>query len=149
MGGYRGFEEEEALLGAVRAMVAISLGATAELPVRVSVVQLRAITVLSLRPGPNLGELAAALGLSVSATSRLCDRLVDAGWLVRRPSPRTRREIALYLTGAGRALLAAYDRARLDTLTAALDRLDPARRGAVVAAFAEFAAAARPGEQRA
>lgn len=138
--------EEVAVLGATRALVAISLAATAALPVRISVVQLRALTVLSGRSGTNLAQFAAALGLSVSATGRLCDRLVAGGWILREVSPRTRREIVLDLTPEGRDMLTAYDRLRLAAVRSALDRLDPPRRAAVVAAFQDFAEVARPDE---
>lgn len=137
--------EDAAVLDAARAVIAISLAATAALPVPISVVQLRALTVLFTRTGTNLVEFAAALGLSVSATGRLCDRLVAAGWVSRRTSPRTRREIALELTPEGRELLTSYDRQRLSAFHAALDRLAPDRRAAVVAALRDFAVAARPG----
>jgi DNA-binding MarR family transcriptional regulator len=137
--------EDAAVLGLARTMVAISLAATAALPVPISVVQLRALTVLSTRTGTNLAAFAAALGLSVSSTGRLCDRLAAGGWVSRAVSPRTRREIALDLTADGRALLAAYDRHRLDELSAALDRLTPQRRAEVVSALHDFAEAARAG----
>ncbi len=136
--------EQAALLGIARAIMAISLAAAGALPLRVSVLQFRALNVLSTRVGANLAELAAAVGLSASATSRLCDRLVDAGWVSRELSPRTRREITLELTGAGRELLTAYDDRRLAALTAAIERLPPRRRATVVAALHDFAQAAHP-----
>ena len=75
--------------------------------------QLRALTVLRENPGCTLNDLAAAMGVTVSMTSRLVDRLVAAGLVDRKPSPQTRREISLLLTPAGRGRLQRYDRLRL------------------------------------
>jgi DNA-binding MarR family transcriptional regulator len=101
--------------------------------------------VLSARSGTNLAAFAAALGLSVSATSRLSDRLVVAGWVCREVSSHTRREIVLNLTDVGRNLLGASDRHRIATLTGALEQLPAARRATIVTALCDFAEAARPG----
>lgn len=138
--------DDDSLLGAARAMMAISQLAAGALPERVSMVQLRALAALAGRPSTNLAEFAETLGLSASAASRLLDRLVAAGYASRSASPRTRREIALDLTPGGRDLLAAYDRHRLAALTDILDRLPESRRAAVIAALGEIAAATSPGE---
>ena len=69
--------DDATLLGAARAMVAISQRAAGALPGRISLVQLRALTALGGRPSTNLAEFAVTLGLSTSAaratssTSRL------------------------------------------------------------------------------
>lgn len=133
---------ESALLGAARVMMAISVRAAETLPGGISPVQLRALTVLSGLERVNLADLGAALGMSPSSASRLCDRLVARGLVDRRVSARTRREVALSVSADGGRLLAEYDRHRLDALRAVVDNVGPRRRQAVLAALRDFAAAA-------
>lgn len=109
MGG-RSQEADSVLLEAARAMMAISVRAAAAVPGGISAIQLRALTVLSGLEQTNLADLGAALGMSPSSTSRLCDRLVARGLVDRQVSARTRREVALSLSEPGRRLLAEYDR---------------------------------------
>jgi DNA-binding MarR family transcriptional regulator len=122
---------DEALLAALRWAMAISVRAADELG-DVSPVQLRALTVLQESAGANLNDLATAMGVTVSTTSRLVDRLVAAGLVDRKPSPQTRREISLALTPAGRGRLQRYDRLRLAEARASLDAVPPEERESVV-----------------
>src|SRR4051794_41690374 len=103
---------DEVLLAGLRRAMAISVRAADEMG-DLSPVQLRALTVLQDVPGANLNDLASAMGVTVSTTSRLVDRMVAAGLVDRKPSPQTRREISLALTPAGRGRLQRYDRLRL------------------------------------
>ena len=132
---------DDVLLGLVRTAVGVSIRAAARLG-GVSLVQLRALTVLHERPDASLAELARGVGGSVSTTSRLVDRLVAAGLADRRPSPASRRSVSLRLTPAGEDLLDRYDRLRLTELRAALGEVPGDRRDAVLAALGEFTAAA-------
>src|SRR3954453_15533586 len=69
---------DEVLLTALRWAMAISVRAADELG-DLSPVQLRALTVLQESPGTNLNDLASAMGVTVSTSSRLVDRLGAAG----------------------------------------------------------------------
>jgi DNA-binding MarR family transcriptional regulator len=131
--------EDDVLLELARAVVGISTRAADQLG-PLSVVQLRALTVLRGLGVGNLGQLADGMGVTVSTTSRLVDRLVTAGLVDRRPSPRSRRELALAVTGQGAAILDRYDDLRLVGLRALLDGVRPDRRGPVLASLAEFTA---------
>ena len=133
--------EDEVLVGLARTVVGISTRAAAELG-GVSLVQLRALTVLSELPDAPLADLARGVGGSVSTTSRLVDRLVVAGLVDRRPSTASRRSISLRLTPRGADLLDRYDRLRLVELRAGLAGLAEGRRDAVLGALADFTAAA-------
>ena len=135
--------EDETLLRLARTVVGISTRAADELG-RLSVVQLRAVTVLRGLGAGNLGQLAAGMGVTVSTASRLVDRLVAAGLVDRRPSPRSRREVALVVTGAGAELLERYDDLRLEELRGLLDRLPAHRRPQVLAVLDEFAGVPAP-----
>jgi DNA-binding MarR family transcriptional regulator len=126
--------EDDVLVQAARTFVGISIRASDELG-SVSLVQLRALTVIDASGGVNLVQLSEGMGVTVSTTSRLVDRLVDAGLVDRRPSEATRREITLTLTGQGRFILARYDELRLQELRERLDRLPSRRRTSVVNAL--------------
>ncbi|HET9016370.1 MAG TPA: MarR family winged helix-turn-helix transcriptional regulator [Thermomicrobiaceae bacterium] len=68
-----------------------------------------------------VGELAAALGLTVGGTSKVVDRIVAAGYLRREPDPTDRRASRLVLTHAGRSCLGAAGATCEAELAAALD----------------------------
>ena len=123
--------EDDVLLEAARLVVGISVRAADQIG-EASLVQLRALTVLSDAHGANLMQLAEGMGVTVSTTSRLVDRLIAAGLVDRRPSEVTRREVSISLTDAGRAVLRRYDDLRVDALRSRLDRLEPARRTTAV-----------------
>jgi DNA-binding MarR family transcriptional regulator len=134
---------DEALLTAIRWAMAISVRAADELG-DLSPVQLRALTVLQESPGANLNELAYRMGVTVSTTSRLVDRLVAAGLVDRRPSTQTRREIRLALTPAGRGRLNRYDRLRLAAARAHVDAVPPDQRESLTAALQQLVGGAVP-----
>ena len=131
--------EDDVLLSATRVVVGISVRAADQLG-EASLVQLRALTVLSELAAANLVQLADGMGVTVSTTSRLVDRLVAAGLADRRPSEVTRREITITLTPAGRGVLQRYDDLRVRALRARLGQLGPGRRTAVVDALADLTA---------
>jgi DNA-binding MarR family transcriptional regulator len=133
--------EDDALIGLARLVVGISTRAADRLG-RISVVQLRALTVLRELGTASLAELADGVGVTPSTTSRLVDRLVAAQLVERRPSPRTRREIELRVSPAGIEMLDRYDDLRLEGLRTGLDRLPGDRRDDVLAALLDFGAAA-------
>jgi DNA-binding MarR family transcriptional regulator len=128
------------VLSALRLAMGISIQAADEIGT-LSTVQLRAVTVLSERPGANLGELAQGMAVSLSVTSRLVDRLVAAGLAERRPSPTSGREISLWLTPAGEQTLRRYDELRLAKVHERLRELPPERAREVVSALQALIAA--------
>ncbi len=130
--------EDQALLEAVRLVVGVSVRAADQVG-EASLVQLRALTVLSESPEANLMQLADGMGVTVSTTSRLVDRLVAAGLVDRRPSRVTRREVSISLTTAGREVLQRYDDLRLTALRSRLDQLTPRQRASAVDAFRDLA----------
>lgn len=90
--------------------------------------QLRALTVLE-RSGPcNASGLAHAVGLHISSTTRLCDRLVQRGLITRETCPDNRREVRIAITAPGSALVNEVWAARAAELSAALRALEPAQR---------------------
>lgn len=135
--------EDDVLVAAARTFVGISVRAADALG-SVSLVQLRALTVLDDVDGANLMQLSEGMGVTVSTTSRLVDRLVSAGLVDRRPSESTRREISLSLTPPARDLLSRYDDLRLEALRSRLGRLPQRRRAAVINALRELVGTEAP-----
>jgi DNA-binding MarR family transcriptional regulator len=132
--------EDEVLLALARTVVGVATGAADRMG-RLSVVQLRALTVLRGLDAATLGQLATGMGVTVSTASRLVDRLVTAGLVDRRPSPRSRRELALTVTPHGQETLDRYDDLRLDGMRRLLQRLPGDRRPEAVGLLAELTAA--------
>jgi DNA-binding MarR family transcriptional regulator len=134
--------EDAVLLDLARAVVGVSTAAADRLG-GISVVQLRALTVLRDLGTATLGELARGMAVTVSTTSRLVDRLVARGLVLRVPSPHSRRALALRMSPTGQELLGRYDD-RLLAFRAALERVPGEDRVAVLSAFAAFTDAVRP-----
>ncbi|MFD3457161.1 MarR family winged helix-turn-helix transcriptional regulator [Streptomyces sp. NPDC058691] len=106
--------------------------------------QLRLLFALEGNEGVNLRTLCDVLGAAPPAMSRLCDRLQAVGYLTRDISPTSRREVRLWLTPRGAALLGELRERRereLATVVAAMP--DRARRALLegLAAFRDAAAA--------
>jgi DNA-binding MarR family transcriptional regulator len=132
--------QDDALLALARGMIGLSTRAADELG-QVSVVQLRALTMLRQLQPASLVQLAEGIGVTPSTTSRLVDRLVAAGFVERRTSPESRRQIELRLSPEGEATLDRYDALRLSGMAEALEQLPEGRREVVLDALAEFGAA--------
>ena len=126
--------EAQVLLAAARLMVGVSVRAADEIG-DASLVQLRALTVINDLKVANLVQLAEQMGVTISTTSRLVDRLVAADFVDRRPSEQTRREISITLTRTGQRLLQRYDDLRVDELNARLAQLPETEHEAVVGAL--------------
>jgi DNA-binding MarR family transcriptional regulator len=105
--------------------------------------QFRVLRFVSREPGIGVSGLAERLGMSVTATSALVDRIVRAGELARIQDTEERRRVRLTVTPAGEARieraqahtrawlaeeiadLPARERARLDAALDVLARLAP------------------------
>ncbi|WP_157622605.1 MarR family transcriptional regulator [Nostocoides sp. Soil756] len=125
------------------AVVAASLADTAR---AVTGPQLRVLVVVATRAPVGTADIAAALDVDPSSATRLIDRVVGAGLVVRHRPPEDRRRVRLELTGTGRALVEsvmAYRRGALDAILRAMDDDDVA---ALTAGLAGFTEAARRAE---
>jgi DNA-binding MarR family transcriptional regulator len=109
---------------------------------RLSGPQLNALLAVERSEGINLGGLASEMSMLLSSASRLCDRLVASGMVERVPGRADRREIALYLTPASRALLGELRLIRRRALAAVLEKMSTTGRAALLRGLTEFAAAA-------
>ena len=118
-----------------------------ELPVA----QLRVLNVLGRGPeerSPTMSELAEALGVTLSTTTQIAERVEKRGLVERRHSdPDDRRVVRLTLTDEGRRLMQERRLIRHGRIEAAMDQLTPAQQEALTAAMEPLAAAARQLEQ--
>ena len=122
--------------------------AVEELGAAIPPVQLRALLIIERTGTLNLNKLAAALGASASATSRLCDRMQAAG-LLTRDRAASRREIVLVPTEAGSRLAAWVRDQRRGALADVLRGMSLQGRSGLTAGLSELAAGpeASPGDE--
>ena len=113
--------------------------AVEELGSAVPPAQMRALMIIDRTGSLNLSRLAAALGASASATSRLCDRMQAAGLMTRDRAAASRREIVLLPTESGRRLAQWVQGRRRAALSDVLQTMSPDGRGALVRGLNEIA----------
>ncbi|WP_053708513.1 MarR family winged helix-turn-helix transcriptional regulator [Streptomyces sp. NRRL B-3648] len=100
--------------------------------------QMRVLLMLEHHDGINLRTLADSLASTPPSTSRLCDRLVAAGFVERAVSPADRREVRLHLSGRGRAFLDDLRARREQELQAVLELMPAAKRTALLEGLEAF-----------
>ncbi|TQK86162.1 DNA-binding MarR family transcriptional regulator [Streptomyces puniciscabiei] len=100
--------------------------------------QLRVLHILEHHDGINLRTLAETLASTPPSTSRLCDRLVAAGFVERVVSAEDRREVRLHLSGRGRAFLADLRARRERELRKVLADMPAAKRIALLEGLEAF-----------
>jgi len=132
----------DTVLAASRALVAVAARSLAAAGDEVTLPQYRALVVLAARGPQGTAELAAALAVTPSTVTRLCDRLVRKGLVRRHRQAGDRRAVRIALTAAGRDLVAEVTRRRRAELARLLGALPPDQHEPVIAAFRAFAAAA-------
>jgi DNA-binding MarR family transcriptional regulator len=135
-------DQVDAVSRASRALVGIAAASIASVDDDVTVPQWRVLVMVDTRGPLNLAAVAAGLDVNPSNASRICDRLIKAGWLDRQESPTDRRNITLSLTAAGRRLVAQVVRHRRRAITKALRGIAPGDRELLATAFDRFASAA-------
>ncbi|MGI5150231.1 MarR family winged helix-turn-helix transcriptional regulator [Plantactinospora sp. CA-294935] len=105
--------------GTVRAAVTAEAGAAGALP--------EALVVVKDQPGATAEWLGQVLGLSQPGTAHLVRRLVQSGWIERRPGSDA-RSYRLHLTAAGLRIAEQVLRARRQVLTELLTPLSAEQR---------------------
>jgi DNA-binding MarR family transcriptional regulator len=132
----------DAAITASRALVGLAARSLADCDEDVTLPQFRMLVVLGTRGPRTVSLLAAALDVAAPTATRMCDRLVRKGLVVRRGNARDRRQVVLALSAAGRELLDSVTDRRREELAKQLERLPAQRRASLVEAFRLFAAAA-------
>jgi DNA-binding MarR family transcriptional regulator len=111
-----------------RAVIALTTRSLNEADADVTLTQYRTLIVLASRGPQRVADLAAELGHVPSTATRLCDRLVDRGLVVRRPGETDRRVVYVALSQSGKDLVGkamARRRELLAALVAGLSLEDP------------------------
>jgi DNA-binding MarR family transcriptional regulator len=116
-------DEIEIAMRAARIFAGVTAESIAQAGDTVTVPQLRVLVLAASRDSLNTTAVAEELDVHLSNASRICDRLVAAGWLNRRESPADRRNVELSLTVEGEALLSSVMSHRRAAFTRILKRI--------------------------
>lgn len=112
-----------------------------ELGAAVPPAQLRAVLAIGAAAPVSISVLAGHLRASPSATSRLCDRLQQAGLITRSAAAPDRRGVLLSLTPAGDRLTAWVRERRRACLAQVLTSMEPTARKALIDGLRELPSA--------
>jgi DNA-binding MarR family transcriptional regulator len=82
--------------------------------------------VIDRTPGCRVVDIAEALSITIGGSSKLVDRMQNAGWCTRSPNPEDGRSSTIALTRSGRRLLAAARRSFADELAVRIGTSLPA-----------------------
>jgi len=127
---------------ATRVLVGVAARSLSAIDGDVTLPQYRALVLLASRGDQNAGALADALGIHASTATRLCDRLLAKGLIIRASTPENRREVTVALSPSGSALVRGVTDSRHREIREIVARLEPADRRTLIAAFEAFADAA-------
>lgn len=138
-------EMVEVLQAATRVLAGVALRSMDVLDGIVSLPQFRVLAVLAELEPARSTTVARALGLDASTITRLADRLVAAGHVVRGGDPGNRSVVTLELTPLGRNLVTQVTRWRRQELTRILGQLAPTDRVRLTASLRLLVEAAGAG----
>lgn len=131
----------EVALPAVRALVGIAVRALDASPTPVTLPQYRLLVTLA-KDGPvRSSALAELLGVDGSTVTRMCDRLLRDGLILRGAEPADRRVQSIALSAKGEQTVAAVSARRREEFEALLEAIPAPRRAGVIAALQELGAA--------
>jgi DNA-binding MarR family transcriptional regulator len=135
------------VMAASRVFIGVIAESLAPLEPTLTTPQFRTVVLLATRGPLNMTSIASLLAIHPSNATRLCDRLVDAGLVRRRPSAQDRRQVELEVTPKGRRTVSGVmnrRRAALGRVLAAMP--GPARRQltSALGAFARTAGELEP-----
>lgn len=135
-------EHLDAVMDAARVLVAIVAASVLQVEDQASLPQLRVLTLMEKRGSLTLGGVAAALGVHPSNATRMCDRLVVAGYVDRQDDPDDRRQLRLTLTDAGHRLVESVMSHRRTAVARAMAEMAPEDRALLVSTLEQFTTAA-------
>ncbi len=102
----------DAVLTASRVLVAVAARSLGEVADEVTMTQYRSLVVLASRGPQSAAALAEAVDMTPPTATRMCDRLVRKGLVVRRHEQGDRRLIRLTLAKRGRDVVASVTERR-------------------------------------
>ncbi len=133
------------LQSATRVLTGIALRSLEVLDGAVTLPQFRLLAVLADLGQVRSAQVARALGLEASTVTRLADRMVAAGHVVRGSDPSHRGVVTLELTATGRQLADRVEAWRREELSRILRQLPVGQRDQVTAALRLLVEAAGDG----
>ena len=139
----------DAVLLMSRTLVGVAARSLAATEDTITLVQYRALVMLGAQGEQNMQSLADGLGIQPSTATRLCDRLIAKGYVVRSPSKASRREVTLALSDKGHALVRAETARRRRAIRRIVERLDVETQLEIVDALGALSAAAEIGPDHA
>lgn len=128
-------------LPAVRVIVGVVMRSLDASPVPITVAQYRMLSTMAQVGPARAATLAEALDVDASTVTRMSDRLVREGLLVRRSERADRRAVRLALSAKGEQAVRAVTARRREEFGALLRAIPPGSRAGVVAALQEIEAA--------
>jgi DNA-binding MarR family transcriptional regulator len=133
------------LQAATRVLTGVALRSLEALDGAVTLPQFRLLAVLADLGQARSAQVARALGLEASTVTRLADRMVAAGHVVRGSDPRHRGVVTLELTATGRELVDRVEIWRQEELTRILRQLPAGQQEQVTSAMCLLVEAAGTG----
>jgi DNA-binding MarR family transcriptional regulator len=134
-------EQVERVVRGTRAFGGMIAGSLASVDPPLTMPQWRVLVLAESEP-QNVKGVAQDLGVHPSNATRLCDRLVRAGLLDRRPLEHDRRQVVLTLTTRGRRIVARVFAHRRRAVEEILAAMSEEQRAAVAEAIDAFVTAA-------
>src|SRR5271168_755410 len=122
----------DAVLSASRVLVAVAARSLGDVAEEVTLTQYRTLVVLASRGPQSLAELADAVDVTPPTATRMCDRLIKKGLIVRRHERGDRRLIRLTLAKDGRELVDAVTQRRRAEITHLMSAVPPEQQVALV-----------------
>jgi DNA-binding MarR family transcriptional regulator len=138
----RGDTIVDAVLTASRVLVAIAARSLGDVADEVTMTQYRTLVVLASRGPQSLATLAEAADVTPPTATRMCDRLVRKGLVVRRHDRGDRRLIRLTLAKKGYDLVTAVTERRRKEIAQLLESIPADQQSALVDALQRLTAAA-------
>jgi len=135
----------EAMQAATRVLAGVALRSVDVLDGAVTLPQFRMLAVLAELGRARSVQVARALGLEASTVTRLADRMVAAGHVVRGREPGHRGGVTLELTASGQELVRQVAAWREQELSRIFRQLPPAARAQVTTVLSQLVAAAGEG----
>ena len=128
--------------GVARVLVAVAVQSLSAAPVEITLSQYQALAVLARRGPQRPSDLADQLEVGPSSVSRLSDRLVRKGLIVRQGVAADRREVRLVLTAQGQASVAVVTGARRREIERVVATIPPSGQDVLVTCLRAFSSAA-------
>ncbi|WDF35114.1 MarR family transcriptional regulator (plasmid) [Arthrobacter agilis] len=132
----------DAVMRGARALIAITARSLADVEDVISLLQWRVLVLISTR-GPQTPTLVAEdLGIHRSNATRICDRLVRAGFVEKQDDRNDGRVQQIALTTAGRDLIEGIMARRRVMIGKVMQGMEPAARGTLALSLEAFASSA-------